>query len=472
VQTILRDVSERLIAERALRGSEERFRAIFAALSDGVLIHDRDGALIEVNESACHMFGLPHEVLLRMDLGALVADGEPQVVERIRKAFAAARESGRPQLFEWRARRADGDHWWAEVRMRTARIAGRERVLGVVRDVTERRAVQEALGAARNRLDHLLSTAPTVIYSRTPDPSSELTFVSRNVSQLLGRSPELLLGDRSRRRATLHKADRVRVDAELADANARGDLFSCEYRVVKEDGSVTWIQDDAQLLRDPEGRPLEWVGSWRDVSKRRQSENRQRLMVDELDHRVKNTLATVLALLDQPLPATQTRAELQNALRGRVKALARTHEALARERWEAVDVDTLAGLVLGPHIELGRISLHGQRLPLDPRMASPLGLALHELATNAVKHGSLSTPDGSIAVLWLEDQRGLVLSWREHGGPPCSPPKEGGTGLRLLRGLIEHELSGQVVFSFDDQGLGVEIVLPTEGGVPRPQLII
>ena len=475
VQAILRDVTERREAEQALGESEGRFRTIFGSISDAVMIHDRSGALREVNARASQLFGLPEEVLKKLDIESLLAEDSPHAIEPLRAGFAAALSTGEPQLFEFEARRGRSERWWAEVSLRAADIGGRERLLAVVRDVTERRQAQEALRAARNRLDHMLSTSPTIIYSRTPGPAPQLTFISRNAEELVGLTQEALTSDPGLWwRGAVLEADRARVNADLAESDERGDLFTCEYRLTTGHGEVIWIQDDARLLRDKDGQAIEWVGCWRDVTARKHSEQSQRLMMDELDHRVKNTLAMVLSLLDQALQGTSSPEELRAAFRGRVVALAYAHEALALGQWEEVDLERITRLVLGPHLDQGKISVEGPEQPLDARTASPLALSLHELATNAVKHGALSVPDGRVELTWTREDRGLVVSWQERGGPETSPPTErstGGAGLRLVRGLIEHELGGRVLLDFEVSGLCAEIVLPLGERAARPRLL-
>ena len=158
MQAILRDVTDRRCAERALRESEERFRTIFGSISDGVMIHDRNGALLEVNESACALFGLSRELLCRLDAGALAADGDAGVIEALRGHFTAARETGEHQLFEFRARRGRGDPWWAEVSLRAARVARpRAGAGGRFGTLPNGAKPRRRFSAARNRLDHLLS---------------------------------------------------------------------------------------------------------------------------------------------------------------------------------------------------------------------------------------------------------------------------------------------------------------------------
>ncbi len=339
---------------------------------------------------------------------------------------------------------------------------GRDRVVSAVRDVTARHDAQEALAAARNRLARLLSTSPIVTYSRGPAPDWETTFVSRGSVQLLGLDPESLVGGDGAWRDSIHPDDRARVAQELAAAQAGDATFSSEYRLKNREGDYIWIHDEAKLLRGPADEPVEWIGTWRDVTERRRLEQRQRALVTELGHRMRNALASVLSLLEQTLADEGSPESLARSFRGRIEALSRANQVLAEESWERVDLALLAQRMLDPHRETtgGCVVLEGEPEVLAARTVSPLGLALHELGSNAARFGALSVPGGRVELRWCrESGEGLRLVWRELGGPPTARPGRHGPGLRLVRGLIEHELGGTVALSFAPEGLEVEIVL-------------
>ncbi len=191
---------------------------------------------------------------------------------------------------------------------------------------------------------------------------------------------------------------------------------------------------------------------------------REKLMVAELDHRVKNSLAVVLALAGETLADTDSPEEFAAAFEGRIQSLALAHEALAASRWEGVALDELVRRTLDPVAREGpRLQLEGPPVVLPPEATVPLGLALHELATNATKYGAFSRDEGSVEVRWsrLDDAR-VQLHWRESGGPAVTPPKELGLGTALIRGLIEEELGGQVTIRYPGSGLRCEITLSLE----------
>jgi len=206
-------------------------------------------------------------------------------------------------------------------------------------------------------------------------------------------------------------------------------------------------------------------GSAIDVSERSRAEKRRRALVRELDHRVKNTLNTVLALAAQTAGTATTLDEFQRAFGGRVRALARAHEALAAQRWRGAGIDELATLVLGPYrtLDAERIRLAGPPTTLSAEAASALSMVLNELATNATKYGSLSIPHGHVDLSWSSRADGtMVLEWQELGGPMPAEQRPDGFGMRLIRGLVEHELGGTLSSERHSDGLGYRITWPPE----------
>jgi two-component sensor histidine kinase len=166
-----------------------------------------------------------------------------------------------------------------------------------------------------------------------------------------------------------------------------------------------------------------------------QERTRERgLLIEELNHRVKNTLAIVQAIVAQTLLATDLQGA-RNAIGSRLQALARTHDVLTRESWEGANLQDLIDGVIAPHGGLDRFTRTGPAARLAPSQAVSVALALHELATNAVKYGALSTPSGKVEISWQLDlsTHGLTLRWRERGGPPVAAPTTTGFGSRLLR---------------------------------------
>ncbi|HYH21095.1 MAG TPA: HWE histidine kinase domain-containing protein [Azospirillum sp.] len=198
-----------------------------------------------------------------------------------------------------------------------------------------------------------------------------------------------------------------------------------------------------------------------DVTERRRADEAQELLVREVDHRAKNVLAVVQAVVR--LTDADTKEGFLDAVDGRISALARTHTLLARSRWEGADIGTLVDEELAAYRSAGRVNRAGPSLVLSAGAAQAIGMVLHELATNAAKHGALSVPDGRVGVSWsVAADGGLTLVWEEAGGPPASAPTRRGFGSRLVRGNVETQLRGRAAFDWHVEGLCVTITLPPE----------
>lgn len=186
----------------------------------------------------------------------------------------------------------------------------------------------------------------------------------------------------------------------------------------------------------------------------RENEQQLRLMVLELNHRVKNNLATVQSIAAQTLRGTESLPAARAAFLDRISALAIAHDILTREQWEGVGVADLAHGVLGPMgAAQGRVRIDGPRVPLTPRSALALSMAFHELGTNALKYGALSRPEGEVDLSWTMADGNLALRWLESGGPAVTPPTRSGFGSRLLKRGLAAELQGDVVLRYEPGGV-------------------
>jgi two-component sensor histidine kinase len=189
-----------------------------------------------------------------------------------------------------------------------------------------------------------------------------------------------------------------------------------------------------------------------------------------LHHRVKNMLATVQAIMGSTARVSTTIEEFQQALTGRIVALARTHSSLAEDEWQSVSLRNLLCNELEPYDDgsPNRISLQGPAADLPSSIALPLGMAVHELTTNAVKHGALSVLGGSVAVSWAligEQQcRELTIEWTERDGSTVIPPTRTGFGSRLLERVLTNQINARVMISYNPEGLQAQFVIPLACG--------
>jgi two-component sensor histidine kinase len=268
----------------------------------------------------------------------------------------------------------------------------------------------------------------------------------------------------------LHVADReaARVAFQRALDPAVREDFDVEFRTVgREDGAERWIAAKGRGFFDEAGQPERVVGATVDITERKRAELHLRLLVNELNHRVKNSLATIQAIAVQTFHAARSLPQAQEAFSARIVALAEAHDLLTRENWEGADLLDLLGRLEDLHGGSGRFTTEGGSVRLSPRMALSLSMALHELATNAVKYGALSSLEGQVRISWVVVPGGahprLVLTWTESGGPPVSPPTRRGFGSRLIERGLAAELSGEARIDFQPDGVVCRIEAGLDG---------
>ncbi|GGC71702.1 hypothetical protein GCM10011504_56670 [Siccirubricoccus deserti] len=242
---------------------------------------------------------------------------------------------------------------------------------------------------------------------------------------------------------------------------------------LRKDGSRFWASGVAMALRDDAGGLRGFLHILRDRTEARREEERRNLLLRELDHRVKNTLAVVQSVAQQTERSTSAPPDFREAFGARLMALARSHDILARRGWEGAPLRDLVAYTLEPYAEGGRarqLIIQGPPVIVPANAAVTVNLALHELATNAAKHGSLSVPEGGVEVTWTLEKRGerLVLCWREFGGPPVRMPERRGFGSRLLEQGLAREFGGEVQLDFAPSGVECRISMALPAAAPPP----
>jgi two-component system, chemotaxis family, CheB/CheR fusion protein len=320
--------------------------------------------------------------------------------------------------------------------------------------------------ALRDREQQLRQHQRLVELSRDPifiwDFDGGIVFWNRGSEELYGYSNAEALGKR-----------KDQLLATQVPGSSFGELraklladgsYSGEVRHSTKDGRELIVE--TRIVLDTQGGKRLALESTRDVTERRQWEKHQQLLLGELAHRVRNTLAVVQAIAHQSLRTSKSSQEFVDRFDGRLAALADAHSLLVNSDWLGADLATLAHTQLEPYASDNpdRVRIGGETVTLPADLATPFGLILHELATNAAKHGSLSRPAGSVAVEWTvtrNDPRLLKIVWREQGGPPVQQPTTSGFGSAL----IDNGIPGATVKrEFNPAGLICTIALP----LPRP----
>jgi two-component sensor histidine kinase/DNA-binding response OmpR family regulator len=231
-----------------------------------------------------------------------------------------------------------------------------------------------------------------------------------------------------------------------------------EFRVLRPNGETRWCTGTAVASVDATGRIVSISGVTIDITDRKEAEERQSLLAREVDHRARNALAVIQSIIR--LTRAKSVDEYVEAIEGRIKALARAHTLLSDSRWNGADLATLVAEELYPYRTGDKVTIGGPDISLQPATAQGLALALHELATNAAKHGALSSEKGRISLNWQLRPDALILNWIENGGPPLAPPTARSFGLRVIRASIEQQLDGEAQFDWDPKGLRCTLSIP------------
>jgi two-component sensor histidine kinase/DNA-binding response OmpR family regulator len=248
----------------------------------------------------------------------------------------------------------------------------------------------------------------------------------------------------------------LRQMVERMSKNAR--TQQTEFRVIRPNGETRWCTGTAAASVDSQGRVARISGVTIDITDRKEAEERQTLLAREVDHRARNALAVIQSIIR--LTRARSVEDYVAAIEGRIKALARAHTLLSDSRWHGADLATLVAEELAPYRTGDKVAMNGPDVSLEPSTAQGLALALHELATNAAKHGALSSISGKLSLAWQLRPDALVLEWNESGGPPITPPASRSFGLRVIRASIEQQLSGETTFDWDPKGLHCSVSIP------------
>lgn len=290
---------------------------------------------------------------------------------------------------------------------------------------------------------------------------------SSQAALLLGLPPERTTVTVSEWRELVHPDDVDEVFEKLRNAVSGDGDYEDEYRIQHSSGEIHWISAKGRVFFNSARKPVYFVGIFQDITARKRAEDQQRFLLDELNHRVKNTLTTVQSIATQTLRSATGPASFKEAFEGRLLALSKTHDLLTRNSWREADLHDLAKQELAPYRKShdDRVVVDGPAVNLPARYAINLGLVLHELVTNAAKYGALSSPSGHVALTWsIVDHSDrppqLRLHWSESGGPPVEKPKRQGFGSRLIRRSIEGELAGYIVINFAPVGVSYDLSVP------------
>lgn len=459
------DVTAAREAEAARLEAERRLEKTYESVTVGIGETDEDGRFLTVNPAFTIITGYSREELIGMSFEQLThPDDRGADLALYRDQVAGRREA---YSIEKRYRRKDGGEVFVEVLSSSVRTGDGRFLYGVrvVKDVTDRKRVEQRLQESEQRSRELLDALPIAVY--TTDADGRITYYNEAAVAFSGRRPTLGLDEWCVCWKLLWPdgTPLPHDESPMAMALKEGqEARGVEAVAERPDGARRTFTPYPTLLRDSKGQVVGAINVLVDITDRKQADEEQKLLIDELNHRVKNTLATVQSISLHTHRSTPE--AFVERFEDRLLALSKAHDLLTRRRWTGVGLGELLEQELAPYSDAdqSRIVLDGPELTLSARTGLALGMVLHELVTNAAKYGALSADGGRVQVAWSQEQDGsrkiLNIRWIESGGPAVEAPTRRGFGRQLIERNVTRDLGGQADLQFLPRGLRCLVSVP------------
>ncbi|WP_434591323.1 PAS domain S-box protein [Pseudomonas sp. R4-83] len=453
------DVTRVHEAEVERQESDDRLAATYEAATIGIAEAGEDGRLLRVNDALCTMLGRSREQLLAMTFFDYT---HPDSVEQDRELYARQVAGNLDNyVLRKRAMKLDGQPLYLDIHSSSVRAPdGRFRYgVRVIQDVTLARKTENRLRESERHMRNLLEALPAATY--TTDAEGRITFYNRAAVELSGRTPQLgelwcVTWKLFNTDGSYLPHDQCPMAVALKENRP---IRGVEAIAERPDGTRVPFTPYPTPLHDADGNLVGAINMLVDITERKQAEDRQKNLIDELNHRVKNTLTTVQSLAAQTARNAKDANDGYTRFEARLLALSRAHDLLTKRHWGLTPLDLLAHEVLMPIFgqEPGRVVITGDAFNVDSRVALNLTMTLNELAINALKYGAMSTERGTLSVRWSVQPKPngalLSLDWREQGGPPVFTPEREGLGSRLMKRCIERDLGGSFELDFSREGV-------------------
>jgi PAS domain S-box-containing protein len=462
------DITDEQRSEKVARSTERLLRDVLDNLFAFVTVLDLDGNLLEANKAPLEAVGLTREDVIGKPFWECDWwSWSPHAQEVLKTSIAKAR-AGATLRYDAEIRVADGKLLTLDFQIAPL-MDSRGNVTLLIPsgiDVTDRKRAERDLQSALVRMQLALRAGETAVWE-WDTATGEFTWDERMFA-LWGSDSSVPMTDERFWKA-VHPDD-VRRGKELlsqaCDPAGTGQ-YETDYRVIGEsDGIERWISSRGQSLFE-NGRVVRMLGTARDITGRKNRENHIHFLMREIAHRSKNLLAVIQAMARQTAMGGGTAEDYEQRFTARLQALARSYDLLVTENWHGASASELVRMQLSHYSDLipARIEIGGPYVMLKPEAAENIGLAVHELSTNAAKYGALSTDKGRVVVRWwLGEQDGMrrfYIEWREHGGPPVSAPLREGFGQKVIKRIAAHALEGNVSLDFAETGVVWRLDIPS-----------
>jgi PAS domain S-box-containing protein len=472
--SVVEDITDRKLAEARLAERNAQLDVAGKVARIGSFIYDHGTRILQLSPGCAAIYGLPEGTfeISREDWRARVhPDDLPQLDVIARRAFT---NGEREFVIEFRILR-HGQVRWIESRVLISyNEAGKPvRRIGAQIDVTERKQAEQALSDRNRQLELAAQHALVGRYAIEIDAGQEdfslhrLQF-SPGFASIYGLSEETMEISLGHWRSLVHPDDLPQFlkHRQQLFAERRRDHHA-EHRIVRPCGTIRWIEARSFIEYDQAGQAKRMVGVNIDITDRKRAEEARKILNAELDHRVKNALATVTAVISHTRQGSRSVADFSVALEGRIRSMATTHELLSSRHWQELSLIELIRRELAPYAASKNTEISGPTVLLKPEAGQALAMVLHELATNAAKYGALSTNKGRVLIRWDRRLNGralssLILEWREVGGPRVDAPSKSSYGTSTIHDLIPYEFGGTVDLVFAPEGVRCRLELPPD----------
>ena len=436
---------------------------IYDAAPIGLAFLSLDCRYLQINQRLTEICGISIEG----HLGRTVRECVPALADSVEAIVRSIIQTGEPvtgiEVAGQRADQVDERSWityWHPFRGPDGAIVG---INVAAEEITERKQAEAALRASELQFHTLADSIPQLVWMA--DADGGVFWFNKHWHDYTGTPADDILGRDWKE--ILDPADGSRAGGEWARSLQAGSAFEMELPLCGKDGQYRPFLTRVIPLRDANGIIYRWIGTHIDISEQRRREEHIRFIIDELSHRTKNLLAVVMAVANQTARQAGDVAQYQARFAERLTALAHCHDLLVRDSWHGASFNDLVAAQLKPfQAKEGRIDVEGTPIILKPDAVQNLGLALHELATNASKHGALSSPDGRVSLRWLLNQEAgrVHVHWCESGGPAVKPPLQRGFGHVVIEQIVPRALNGTGTLSFAPAGVNwtFEFPVPTE----------
>jgi PAS domain S-box-containing protein len=455
--------SDLLALREALRASETRFRSVVEGSPNGIIIQ-QDGRIVYANPAMAQLFGFNEasEFIGLSPFEDLIADEDREIFRtRTASVYRGAKVAPHPG---WRAKHRKAKTVWMSSTAHASEWKGQPAVTSFYFDITGLKSAEFALQESESLYRSALTAGRMGVWET--DLVSKVRKWTAEGMALFGLSlPDgrgQLGGEADEFASALHPEDRHLI-SHLYEKADEVDSYPAEYRIVRPDGTILWLSGRGQVIeRSAEGKARRLVSIMADVTEQKAAERHIQFLVREMTHRSMNLLAIIQAIANQTARTSGTLADFRERFGHRLRGLAASHNVLLETQWRGASLRQLVLQQLASFVDVesSSVDVSGVDIQINAQAAQSIGLAIHELATNALKYGALSTANGRVEVRWFEAPGNMHLSWREIGGPRVTQPYRKGFGHVVVSDMIAASIDAHVITDYSPDGVRWEARIP------------